>query len=229
MRLTFALLLLASAPLLLLAQSVDDFDGTFTKDQLKIGKDGTTVLSGPDGIFDDYDGVDGAIYDTSNKKGDTRTKVCSDLLKKSGTPSGTFCLNYGTADAYYVTCNGKGDTTDNQYAACGLSSYGAAQFCFPTPPTDPQGKGKCMAKTKGSDVAGNFMKRPCDYFKDVMDAKGEKCSYFCVGDNGDHLLQCPENKLKRCAGGCKTMMEAAKDAGTKTQCGKAACKAAGYT
>jgi hypothetical protein len=196
---------------------------------LKVGKDGSTVLSGPDGIFDDYDGVDGSLYDAANKKGDTRAKVCSDLLKQSNIATGVFCINYSDTESFTLVCNGKGDNTDNVAKACGKNSYDAVQYCFPTPATDPLGKAKCMAKTKGSDVAGNFMKRPCDYFKDVMDLKGEKCGYFCVGDGGDHLLQCPENKLKKCAGGCRTMMEAGKAAGVKIQCGKAACKGAGYT
>jgi len=200
--------------------ATDEQKKTWKKTDFKVGKDGKTVLSGPAGIFDgEGDAITNAI-DAASKVNDTRTGVCEDYLAYNGVAAGAdvnVCINYrGEINPMY--CNGKGDESDHVKKPCVKSSYGADQFCFSGSTSNPLIKSKCAPRTN-KGVAGTFMKSPCEFFDDVMKAKGETCGYFCVGTKGKHLLQCPEGKLKKCAEGCMSKMETGK------QCGKAACKA----
>jgi len=183
----------ALAASVVVAQTVDDYidpSKHWTRDKFKIGKDNETVLSGPDGVFDDdLDAMDNAMNSAATPAiNDTRSAVCEDFMAYNGIAApGPYimCISNNSDTSYTLKCNGKG---------------------------------KCMAKGKNA-VAGQFAKAPCDYFADVMAKKGELCGYFCVGNTGGYLLQCPEGHLRKCEGGCRAKMESG------VQCGKAACKA----
>jgi hypothetical protein len=214
-----------------LAQELEDFkeNPDFKAEDYKVGKDGKSILTGPPGVFDDYEGNDNAMYKVAEAtKNDTRAGTCADYMPAGSTAKLVFCVNDGAGGLTTGTCTSAGQYP--VFAKCGKNDYDAQLTCNPLSASKPQGTGKCMSKSNAA-VLGKFFAKakdtPCDYFADIMQKKGEKCGYFCIGSKGNMLLQCPENKISKCDGGCRTLMEDAA-AGTKVQCGKAACKAAGY-
>jgi len=210
-----------AAAALVRADAVEDYisqapEGTtWTADMFFPSADKSCVYSGPDGVFDqDSDAVAGGP--------DYRSCVCEDRV--AGGASLVLCLSNARNTSYTLTCNGKGDDTDNKVGLCGWMGYHptAPAQCYPKRRQEPKGSSTCMGRGPFPQAA-QFEKMPCEYFaNEVTSAKAGEKRFFCVGKNGGYKLQCPENILTKCAAGCNTKMESDTQ---KTQCGKAACKA----
>jgi len=193
------------------------------------------VVSGPDGCFAN----DGDNATPDETAGEHHPSVCADRLTTFNQSSPTdFCMRGNDTTAlsgsmWKVTCTGAGDTTDNLLAQCQVG-YASVSPCYPVNATDAPTifgsgfKGKCRSsrnpftlKDSTGNVlvsSANYEKLPCMHFPSPP--SGEK-RFYCVGNNTDHLLMCPDNVLRNCTGGCITKVE--QNGTNYRQCGKAAC------
>jgi len=193
------------------------------------------VVSGPDGCFAN----DGDNATPDQTAGEHHPSVCADRLATFNQSSPTsFCMRGNdtalNGSMWKVTCTGAGDSTDNVLSQCKVG-YAPVSPCYPANYTSAAAvtssgfKGKCSMMGKpfslqdpstGTTLVSfaDYEKLPCRHFPDPP--SGEK-RFYCVGNNTDHLLMCPDNVLRNCTGGCTTKVELN---GTHyRQCGKAAC------
>jgi len=181
----------------------------YDKKYKPVSYDQCCVITGDDGIFDD-DG-DAKAVTTST------IKVCEDRAAP-----GKYCLFNAAKQSYNVQCTGDNTANDNVISDICKQGYNDNSPCVPAVATAPCGLARCARTTTDykADVAATYEKAPCDGFPDVKIPAGEK-RFFCIGLKGQHLLQCPDNIIKKCQTGCMSKFEM-----TGKACGKAACAAA---
>ena len=181
------------------------------------------TYSGSPGIFDQ----DGDSVPVTNSS----VCVCSDRL--NGVVSQTakrFCLfdeEHPQASSTNVMCTGDDSENDNKITTSCIQGYLPKAPCYPMNANDPTGEGKCQnTKRPFAQAKTAFHKLPCQYFNTTIPT-GES-RFYCIGDQGDHLLQCPGNKISKCQNGCvgKFEWDNSGNPDMNKPCGKAACAGA---
>jgi hypothetical protein len=157
---------------------------------------------------------------TAKKVTKTDVKVCADR------GAGRYCIYIDGQKGSHLNCTGDDTANDNKYGNICTAGYTDEGSCWPKAVADIPGVGKCQPKGAYVD-AKKFDTQPCAHasFAKVTIPAGEK-RFFCIGLKGSHLLQCPDNIIKKCdSGTCVSKYENMGKPDEKP-CGKAACSAA---
>jgi len=159
--------------------------------------DNCTVWSGMPGVF--------------NSDANAKPMAKSVIRTCADRGVGLFCMFNGWSVSHSVTCNGKGDSSDNKYWCCNVPpDYSSPpppadspKACLPLDSSNILGPGKCVWGPPFA-TQSSFEAMPCalltaQYNINIPDGQSR---FYCIGVTKPSLLQCPQNVVTQCANNC---------------------------